>query len=258
MKLFGLRRGGQVIQSYKKGREDFSQSKGMRAGPGLGAVKEVCWLRWRLRRRVKGRCQPRSLAGGEPSSWSSCLGNEAVGWSYWRLSLGSRWPREPGFVLFFCGVSHLCACRDWGSVVWRRRWAQPGPCLILLMLLGGPLAGLAANRPVCGGNAACLCAETHLDGEETSPELLSEFPNVAQRWERTLSDQIRSVAQSCPTLCDPWVSRVVDRRFTVWATREVGGERCQYFLISSEAVYMVNSEHRFECRLDMDLSPWIS
>ena len=164
----------------------------MRAGPELGAVKEVCWLRWRLRRRVKGRCQPRSLAGGEPSSWSSCLGNEAVGWSYWRLSLGSRWPRGPGFVPFFCGVSHLCACRDWGSVVWRRRWAQPGPWLILLMLLGGPLAGLAANRPVCGGNAACLCAETHLNGEETSPELLSEFPNVAQRWERTLSDQIRS------------------------------------------------------------------
>uniref|UniRef100_A0AAA9TJ64 Rho GTPase-activating protein 19 n=1 Tax=Bos taurus TaxID=9913 RepID=A0AAA9TJ64_BOVIN len=31
------------------------------------------------------------------------------------------------------------------------------------MLLGGPLAGLAANRPVCGGNAACLCAETHLN-----------------------------------------------------------------------------------------------
>ena len=73
----------------------------MRAGPGLGAVKEVCWLRWRLRRRVKGRCQPGSLAGGEPSSWSSCLGNEAVGWSYWRLSLGSRWPRGPGFVPFF-------------------------------------------------------------------------------------------------------------------------------------------------------------
>lgn len=85
------------------------------------------------------------------------------------------------------------------------------------MLLGGPLAGLAANRPVCGGNAACRCAETHLDGE-TSPEPVKRIPQRRTAWE----------------------------------------ERCGHFLISSEAVYMINSEHRFECRLDMDMSPWTS
>lgn len=181
MKLFRLRRGGKVTQSHGRGGKHLSQYKGVGAGPEMGAEKEVCWLRWRQRRRVKGRCQPGIPAGGEPSSWSSFLGNEAVGWSYWRFSFGSWWPSGATLCCFLPPRFSPSRLRSGSGA-----GIQPGLHLVPLMPSGGLSAALAADPPVGGGSSACFCAELPWWGN-SSPELLSEFPNVTQCRERALS-----------------------------------------------------------------------
>lgn len=58
----------------------------------------------------------------ELSFWSSCLGNEAMGWSYWRLSFGSWWPNRAGP----CAILPLCFASAGTEAQWSRaarRWA---------------------------------------------------------------------------------------------------------------------------------------
>lgn len=79
---------------------------------------------------------------------------------------------QRGRALFLSPAAFLIFAPAGAEARWSGRDAglQLGPRLVLLMPVGGLPAALAANRPVGGGSAACLCPETHVDGEETQAQ----------------------------------------------------------------------------------------